>query len=191
MKPEFEVRTRVRTLLVEELNRRLEERTNRVPTSCVHNHRNPLDNRKQVEGEANEDYNRITDHRALPVVQTIGLCMLGADDPESWQGTICEDPIDAKRCPDFTLKQDKLAILEEFREELSTPGWVHENMPEVATLCWVLGEIASETAKVPWWKVLWVRWVLKVKVEDLVAVTDPVGLLPSPEEAESDEGISS
>lgn len=187
MRSEASIRERVRGLLTEELDRRLEDRVQRLPHCCVHNHRQPLDNRKQVEGEPNEAYNRITDNRSLPVVQTIGLCMLGAESPEDWPGDICEDPIDAKRCPDFKLRQDKTEILEEFREELATPGWLLENMPEAASLCWVLDEMETQTPKLPWWKRVLVA-LSRTKVEPITKVTDPVGLLPAPEEKAS-EGV--
>lgn len=172
MKDESEIRARVRALLVQELDRRVEEATRRLPHLCQHNHRQALDTRKNVEGEANGTYNRVSPNgKSLP---TIGLCMLGAEDPETWGGTICEDPIDAQRCPYFVSRQTKEEILHGFYQDLTTLGWVPEHMPELAGLFWVLDE--GYQIQLPWWKRLWFR-LLRIRVEPIVK---PVAaLLPS------------
>lgn len=195
MKSEADIRSRVQGLLVEELDRRLEDRVQRLPHCCVHNVRQPLDARKTVEGKPNESFNRITDNKSLPVLLTIGLCGLGKEDPETWNGTICEDPIDAKRCPDFTLKQDKHAIMAEFREELGSAEWIEGNMPEMVTLCWVLNTMAPvvRRQRIPWWKTLLVSLFGPTKVEPLTYVEDPIALLPEsllPEEGVDDDDAS-
>jgi hypothetical protein len=135
VKAEAELQNQIRILLDAELNRRLAESQSRLPTSCTHNHRQPLDERKLVDGHPNENYNRIS----LPVVQTIGLCMLGAEDPETWNGTICEDPIDAQRCPVFDPKRPVQAVRDEFHEQIRDLDWVRSNLPEIYGLLWVLG----------------------------------------------------
>jgi len=144
MKEESEVRGRLNKLLSEELGRRIAAATEKLPCRCVHNYRHPLDQRKTVDGEPNENYNRIADHRGLPVVQTIGLCMLGSDNPEEWGGTICEEPLDAKRCPDFKPLKTKPELLKEFREQLKDEAWARANMPEAFALMWFLEEIEAK-----------------------------------------------
>lgn len=144
MRGEPEVRVRLNQLLAEEVNKRIAEASERLPHRCVHNHRHPLDQRKQVDGEPNEGYNRIANGRGLPVIQTIGLCMLGSDDPETWGGTICEDPIDAKRCPDFKPAKLKADLLKEFREQLRDEAWAREHLPEVFALMWLLEETEAK-----------------------------------------------
>lgn len=179
MKTADEVRNRVVELLEAELDRRVQEASERLPHRCVHNHRQPLDVRRQVEGGPNPLYNRVTRGadagRGLPVVQEIGLCMLDAETPEEWKGTICDDPIDAKRCPYFVPAQGKAELLAEFTRQLQDSAWVQENFPEVHALLWVL-----ETMQVPrisWWKRLWFS-VMRIKVEEVQPAFDPTKLLP-------------
>lgn len=141
MMTEHEVSDKVRALLRTELRRRLERSP--LPALCQHNHRQPLDYRKSVYGEPNGAYNRISAGAesgiALPVLQTIGLCMLGADSPESWAGTICEEPLDAQRCGYFKHKVSREQIYESFRTEVQDLAWLAEHLPAVSVLLWVLG----------------------------------------------------
>lgn len=138
MKTQAEVVARAKSLVSTELDRRLALARQRLPHRCIHNHRQAIDSRKTVEGEANPTYNTI----AADGSPTIGLCMLGANNPEDWRGTICEDPIDAQRCPDFTPGQNLEQILTSFRSELADPEWVNVHMPSLAALMWVLDEQA-------------------------------------------------
>jgi len=163
MRLETEVQDRIRYLLTLEVDRRVAEATARLPHLCQHNRRHPLDVRKEVAGNPNEQYNRVAGN-GLPV---IGLCMLGAEDPTSWPGAICEDPIDAKRCPYFTPTLDKGVVEEQFQQEIRDLKWVSENLPEVYGLLWALG---SETMpKLPWWKALLFRF-LRIRPDSLIHV---------------------
>lgn len=185
MKDEAEVRQRVRELVTAELKHRLDEAHERLPHRCTHNYRHALDTRKTIVGESNEKYNRIGDVRHLPMSQTMGLCMLGAEDPEQWKGDLCDEPIDAQRCPYFNPRQDDPAITAEFSTNLKEPAWIEANLPAVAALLWVAGtdgppkeealELAPEAVPEPeepdpesvptplvvvprsWWKRLW-QW---------------------------------
>ena len=173
MKNNDEIQSRIHTLLLAELDRRVAEASQRLPNRCQNNHRQALDSRKEVAGEANDGYNR-ADRRHLPVVQTIGLCMLGADDPTEWQGDICDEPADAQRCPHFTPTRTKDDVLEEFRREVEDEGWLTANLPAVAALLWVVDE-AAPNYHLPWWKRLWFRF-LRLRTEPVRSVA---GLLPS------------
>jgi hypothetical protein len=174
MKTETDIRDRLRVLVGEELDRRVAQAAERLPRRCVHNHRHPLDQRKQVNGEPNDTYNRITSTRGLPVLQTIGLCMLGSEDPETWGGTICEEPLDAKRCPVFTPLKGKAELMQEFEEQLRDAEWVQANLPEVHALLWVLEEV--QVPSVPWWKRLLFRFKI-IKLEPVTPSIDPTKLL--------------
>lgn len=145
MKRDEEIQDHIRGLLDEEFQRRLHVAEERLPTSCQHNYRQPLDTRKLVDGEENPLYNRIR----LPVVQSIGLCMYGSEDPQNWPGTICEDPIDAVRCPPqaFTPRFTAEQIRMEFEAQIKNLEWVRSNLPEVHSLLWVLGD--GETLALP------------------------------------------
>ncbi len=144
MKIDGEIQDRIRKLLDEEFRQRVDASQERLPCCCIYNHRHTLDSRKRVAGEENTEYNRITrgDNRAgLPVLQSIGLCMYGSDDPTTWPGTICEDPVDAKLCPPqaFTPKVTPEIVQKEFESQIKDPEWVKKNLPEVNALLWVLG----------------------------------------------------
>lgn len=185
MRSAAEIEDRIRFLLCAELDRRVEESTRRKPRLCTHNHRQPLDTRPTVDGDTNDTFNRTTDRRGLPVVQTIGLCMLGANDLENWPGTICEDDIDARRCPYFDPIRKKTDLWQELAVQITDPAWLCANMPEVSALYWVLD---AETARVrlPWWKRLWFR-VLRINVEPVLPPYDAAHLLPPMSGGASDE----
>lgn len=140
MRNEAEIQDRIRMLLNQEFESRVAAISERLPCRCIYNHRQPLDTRKQVDGEPNENYNRIERH-GLPVAQTIGLCMFGAERPDEWPGTICEEPIDAQRCPPkaFTPRETKEGVKKTFEANIRDLTWVKENMPEVFALLWALG----------------------------------------------------
>ncbi len=175
MKTKSEIEARVKELICAELDRRVSEASKRLPTRCIHNYRHSLDTRHQVDGEANPEYNRIADGRGLPVIQTIGLCMLGSEDPESWGGTICEEPIDARKCDVFKPSKGKEAIMPELSRDLQDGGWLLENMPELFGLLWVL-DVVQEPS-IPWYKRLWFR-LLRIRIENVVPKVDPTKLLP-------------
>jgi hypothetical protein len=175
MKTARDLEDRIRFLLAEELTARVSLAETRLPHLCTHNHRQPLDVRKRIEDQANEHYNRITSGPHLPVVQTMGLCMLGAEDPEQWPGTICEDPIDAQRCPYFDQKLDKKYIWLLFSSQIRDADWLRDNMPEVHGLLWALN--ATRPSGLPWWKRLWFRF-LRIQPEPLRPTEDVTKLLP-------------
>lgn len=168
MRADSEVQDRIRHLLTVELDRRVAAACSRLPQGCRHNHRHPLDIRKKVAGETNEWYNRLSSE-GLPV---IGLCMLNAESPAQWQGTICEDPIDAQRCPYFTPVATKETVAADFYTQLKDLEWVARNVPEIYGLLWALG--SESVPKLPWWKALWFRF-LRVRPDPLVITSLPSG----------------
>lgn len=175
MKTKSEVEARIRELVCSELDRRVAEASERLPTRCVNNYRHPLDTRKQLEGEPSPEYNRITDKQGLPVIQTIGFCLLNCGDPENWEGTICEEPIDAKRCPDFKPMKTKADILPDLARDLKDGDWVQGNLPELFALLWVLG--AVQELRVPLWKRVWL-YLTRVRLESVTPRIDTSKLLP-------------
>ncbi len=179
MKSPDAIRDRVRFLLTEELDRRQAEAQRRLPHLCSHNRRHSLDHRKTVGGDPNPSWNHISRYDGdqkvhLPVQQTMGLCFYGADSPEDWQGTICEDPIDAQRCPLFDALTSKEEVLYLFTRDTSDLHWLREHMPEVYSLLWVLDE--PEVITVPWWRRVLYR-LLRWNPEPLRTV-DPLALPP-------------
>lgn len=179
MKTKSEIEARIKELICAELDHRVAEASERLPTRCVNNYRHPLDTRKQIEGEPNPEYNRITNKLGLPVIQTIGFCLLNCSDPENWEGTICEEPIDAKKCADFKPMKVKADILPELSQDLQSTAWVEENLPELFSLLWVLE--AVQELELPWWKRLWF-WFRKIELEPVAPKIDTSKLLPPPAE---------
>jgi hypothetical protein len=172
MKTAREIENRIRQLLVDEVDRRVAVAQARIPVNCKFNHRQPLDPRKLVGGEPNPQYNRISDTE-----QTIGLCMVGAEDPEDWKGTICEDALDAQRCPLFQSVLSKEAVWKQLKLDLVMEGWAKERMPELYALLWVLDHALSPF--IPWWKRVWF-WFLRVEPEPrLTFIPDSLLQLPS------------
>ncbi len=182
MKSFGEIEERIRRAVALELERRLERDV--LPAHCRHNHRQPLDHRRTLYGESNTGYNRISlgvvDGVALPVVQTIGLCMVGSGDPETWAGNICEDPLDAQRCPQFEHRQSVADVYRAFVSNLEDPAWVKVNLPEVGALLWVIeGGVASVAARAPWWARVWM-WILRGPLREFSEVTKISVYLPAP-----------
>jgi hypothetical protein len=153
MKSEADIQDRLRYILTKELDRRVELASSRLPHKCKHNHRQPLDVRKEIAGDTNAQYNRV-EALHLPV---IGLCMLGAEDPTQWKGTICEDPIDAQRCPYFDPFDTHESVQKEFDRQIKDLTWVEKNLPEAYGLLWAMG--SKLMPSLPWWKALWFRFI--------------------------------
>jgi hypothetical protein len=179
MRTKSEVEARIRELVCLELDRRVAEASERLPTRCIYNYRHSLDTRKQIEGEENPEYNRITDKVDLPVVQTIGLCLLNCNDPENWEGTICEDPIDAKKCSDFKPAKIRSDILPDLARDLKDVDWVRTNQSELFVLLWVL--MAVQELSVPWWKRV-LFFFRRVRLEPVTPKIDTTKLLSPPPE---------
>jgi len=173
MRTEAEIKSRVREIVSREFDRRIREASERLPHRCSHNYSHPLDTRRQLEGGPNKGYNRITLEDGSAVPQRIGLCILGSESPESWGGTICEEPIDAKKCPLFHPAKSPETVLFELEEDLRNPAWIEANLPEMHALVWVLVEMEL---RVPWWKRLLFR-LRVIKLEPVIPPIDPTKLL--------------
>jgi hypothetical protein len=176
MKSKDDIENRVRALLCDELTRRVCEAKTRLPHLCTYNHRHPLDTRKSVEDMPNDTYNRISTNDGERIKQTIGLCMFNAEAPTLWPGNICEDPIDAQRCPYFQPPATKESIFKAFQVNVTNLDWVKANMPELYGLFWALDD--SSNRRLPWWKLLWYRLV-RINVAPVLPNYDMMKLLPS------------
>lgn len=169
MRSSTEIEERLRAIVIAELQRRLEREV--LPHLCSHNRRQPLDHRRTIYGEPNESYNRISagveDGVSLPVLQTIGLCMLGSESPETWAGTICEEPLDAQRCPYFVYKTTRAEVYREFVANLQDPMWVETHLPAAHSLLWVLNAPLKIAPKPTIWGRMW------RKIREAVALVIP------------------
>ena len=158
------VQARAKQYVEAELKSRLFQASKRLPVLCQHNHRQSLDTRKLVEGDPNPNYNK-------QIGPTIGLCMFGAEG-DCWQGTICEDDIDAQVCAYFTPMVTRGQVLDQFKRELADPSWVEMNLPALYELTWVL----DDTPEPRWWVRLWC-FLFRIKLEPIRPSLDPSTIL--------------
>lgn len=191
MRSDAEIEDRLRAIVVAELRKRLTREI--LPHLCIHNRRHPLDHRRTIYGEPNDSYNRISvgveDDVALPVAQTIGLCMLGSEDPETWNGNVCEEPLDAQRCPYFTYKQTRADVYAEFVANLGDPRWIEAHLPAAHILLWVRGGRLEVVEGISVFERLWrriVRFLSPASPEntpDAVVYLPPLDALPEEDRA--------
>lgn len=76
----------------------------------------------------------------------LGVCLLGAEKPEAWVGTSCDESFGgdarAAECPHFACCRSKDSIREDFEEFLDSANraQVAERYPDIAALLWTLDE---------------------------------------------------
>lgn len=140
MKDQTQIEERLRRLVLEALSAHMAHFDVKLPTKCRHNHRQPLDHRKTVYGDSNPSYNRITSGKGLPVAQTIGLCMYGAENPDDWKGNICEEPVDAQLCNIYNPVVSKKVLYDTFVKGVQSEEWLGKHYPGILSLVWVLGQ---------------------------------------------------
>jgi hypothetical protein len=68
------------------------------------------------------------------------LCMYGSENPETWNGIICDRDEISKSCKYFIPKQNFTQAKENFLDILSDDEYVYENYKDIAALQWVLGD---------------------------------------------------
>ena len=139
MKSNEKVEKKLKQVKKNYLSREYRDKLHRCPENCEYNYRH-----KTVNEDGREE--------------EIGLCMLGADNPEEWQGLICDDEETAKQCPYFECKHNKESIKKEFEESLNDEVIVANNYKDIAALNWVLDkkEYSWDLGLV---KRLWLRFV--------------------------------
>lgn len=130
MKSRHEIIVRGRSLIYEYMRSSVTSNSLRLPENCRHNLQAACDDPEPK----NRDRVRITRSGK----STIGLCMYGAESPQTWPGNICDDPTDACSCPLFSSLRTDQEVIEACKSNLRNPEWVQENIPELATILWVL-----------------------------------------------------
>lgn len=68
------------------------------------------------------------------------LCLYGSENPETWNGVICDRDEISKSCKYFIPKQSLNEAKENFLSLMSDDEYVYENYKDIATLQWVLGD---------------------------------------------------
>jgi len=165
MRSRQEILSRYKFVLAEEIERRVAEASRRSPHLCVHYQAHNLDTRREVHGEPNPLYNRITDADGALVPEALGLCLYGAEDEVNWSGKLCSEVADAQTCPFFGPRVMKEDIEKDITDLTSNPEKLRAVLPEAYALVWVIGAIET-LPQLSWWQRLWWRW-RKVQVEPL------------------------
>lgn len=167
MKHEDDVILEIRAEVLRLWEDRVKASTERIPHNCTHNHRQPLDLDSHIEGELNPGYNRIQREEPgdgkvhLRMIPEIGICLYKADSVSDWAGTICDEPVDAARCPYFTPTETTETLWSKFLEDISNPLWVGKEAPRLSALLWVIDKspkFALTSYLPPWWvRAVWRR----------------------------------
>ena len=123
-------------------------------------------------------YNEV--HRTMCVEdkgEPIALCMFSAENPEEWQGIICDEELDglatARACDLFKVRRTKVEIKAEFQKLLESDlGAVSHVYPDIAALMWVLDEKGQHLSL---WQqfLLWWKPAHVTPVEPAVSEKDP------------------
>ena len=124
MRTPKEVKRKIKDLRYRYLQKRYKKLLSRKPENCKYNFRQPL------KGENT----------------TIGLCI--SNNPKEkneveWQGTICDDSEDAKKCPRFICKFSKKGLAKILNEEIENEEVCREQYKDIYFLRWVLDEKAT------------------------------------------------
>lgn len=128
MRSETEVRKRLRDVRRKYLVQMLEDNLTQRHYNCVHNYKH-------------------TDNKG-----TTYLCMLDANKPEDWKGTICDGDEVSLDCPFFEAKKTRAEIKKEFDDVMSDPVAVFTEYRDIAILLWVLEEdVHYRETEDPWY----------------------------------------
>lgn len=149
MKSEAQLIDRIKVLLVAEWERRVLVRGTRTPEACRNHHWQDLNLRNTADGTPNDAYNRV----AVEGGTRTGLCLYGSR-TEEWSGTLCEDAVDAQRCPHFDPLWSPGLMYADYLLDLADLEWVSSSLAEVQILSWALETLPAPPAP------SWVRRVL-------------------------------
>lgn len=118
---EDEIRKKLKDVRFKYLTAEYKKALKVTPSNCVHNYRH-----------------KTLDESGKNV--TVGLCTLGMENPEEWNGKICDDDSTAQECPFFLSCVSKQSVKEDFDIKLQDETEVATSYKDVAALQWVLGE---------------------------------------------------
>jgi len=141
MRTEAEIRQKLKQVQFRHLKKLLEANFKQRPCNCAHN-------------EVHQSLNGSGD--------PIGLCMYGSENPEEWEGVICDEAFGgitlARNCGTFKPHKTKIEIKAEFNALMENEdlGVIAAQYPDVAALLWTLGERGYTPTL--WQRFLWWYW---------------------------------
>lgn len=120
MKGEGAIKQKLKQARFRSIKREVRRLTSKKPSNCKHS--------GLVRGHAGE-----------PLFH---VCLLDADKPEEWEGTICDASV-PNTCPFFTPRQTKEEIEAQVNADLESGDMnlIASKYPHVATLLWVLAGV--------------------------------------------------
>jgi len=131
MKSEAEVKKRLREVKRKYLVQMLEDNLSAHHFNCVYNYEH-------------KDKNGIAH-----------ICLLGANKPEEWTGTVCDGDDISMSCPYFEPKKTRANIKDDFDNAMNDPVILFTEYRDVAMLLWILGDSNYEdeelTLTPPWY----------------------------------------
>jgi len=124
MKSEAQIKHKLSQVRFRHLKREVRNGLSRKSSNCIHN--------GVLEGPG----------------RPVGVCLLGSEDPKSWDGGVCDDSGDrAGSCPSFSCRNSKEKLKQDFNDFLRDSDIAHvaAEYPDIAALLWVLApESVSE-----------------------------------------------
>lgn len=144
MKAKSDIEKRLRRLRERYLRQYLRRHFERRPEACAHNHGhrpNLLPYRtSDVETELEVAPRKVTTLLVLnDRHDSVRVCLLGLEDPETWEGDVCETAERAGRCPHFKPRLTLDEATRDFDALMADDRKVLKLYPDVAMLQWVLG----------------------------------------------------
>lgn len=121
MKSEAEIKKRLREVKRKYLVQMLEDSLSAHHFNCVYNYKH-------------------TDKNG-----TAHICLLGAEKPEDWAGTVCDGDDISMSCPYFEPKKTRANIKEDFDAVMNDPVTLFAEYRDVAMLLWILEDNPNDT----------------------------------------------
>lgn len=182
MKTSGEIKRRLEKLRLRYLRQYSSATQSKKPENCVHNveHSPRLpDSKLPTEFEISP---RIVSTLVViqPEIVSIRLCTYGSDNPETWNGTVCDSEEVSKSCPFFQPVKSEDQANEEFEKLLADDAYVLKHYKDIAVLQWVLNYRVFKSPLSIWGKFLiWAGKIFRkrLKLPQLVENKDvPKGL---------------
>lgn len=126
-------------------------------TNCIYNKEQVPLNHEDTTVEFEMMPCRVSSLVVIQDEETAHYCTYGSEDPEHWNGIICDKDEIAKHCKWFTPKVSVKKARTTFLDLLRDDKYVYDNYRDLAALQWTLGDRVHKHA-LSWWDRL-VFWI--------------------------------
>lgn len=181
MKSESQIRQRLEKLRVRYTTKYMEASQCRSYLNCVYNLKHQTQKLKYKDSDLvlteYEMYPKSVSSLVVinPDSDSVHLCIYGSENPETWNGDICDTDEVAKECPMFKPWKSIKEAREEFEALLEDDQYIYRNHPDIAALQWALN-IRLHQYKIPWYYrlILWIKSKF-IRTEPVVPKSLPPG----------------